>query len=581
MAYNYNNFLRPISPTDRNIQVLDSNGTIRYTVNPFAILNTMVNNNVVKINLKNDKLIILDFYTPDQAKGAIDQLQKQIDALIQNVPNVIDKEIENFVEKYVNDVNFIDPIGGSLRINGNILPRINNTYNLGSSQSQWHSLYVGPQSLFVGGVTISSHNGSILINSLNLGSTGSPARLSASSGTIYTQATFSSGDVVVKGVTISSHNGSILFNSLNLGSVASPMILNSVDGYMTTTATMSMGGAIVSGVTISGYNNSILIDSLNLGSTSSPVTLSSENGTIYTQATFSSRSIILDNDGDIIREGNSVLYRYSGTSSTPLQLPETGYVVNLQTQNRLGFEQGQSLIVYSVINNNYMIDDYADDDSSLFVGEVSGYNFSSGLLELVVTYSPNYGLTNSEGIVPTYSHWTIATSPTSNGASVTNPVNNAIVTSDGSTGLLAHNNLTFDDTTFYIQATTQFQQTIELVNPDATYLIAGSPSAIQYGFTSSGIWYHSNLNSDYTASFLGVPTYSNRVITATIVIAQGATAYLPTSLTINEDIYSIKWSNATLPSGTPNKTDIVGFSFINIGGTFSEVLGNISTFGLP
>ena len=262
MAYNYNNFLRPISPTDRNIQVLDSNGTIRYTVNPFAILNTMVNNNVVKINLKNDKLIILDFYTPDQAKGAIDQLQKQIDALIQNVPNVIDKEIENFVEKYVKDVNFIDPIGGSLRINGNILPQINNTYNLGSSQSQWHSLYVGPQSLFVGGVTISSHNGSILINSLNLGSTGSPARLSASSGTIYTQATFSSGDVVVKGVTISSHNGSILFNSLNLGSVASPMILNSVDGYMTTTATMSMGGAIVSGVTISGYNNSILIDSL-------------------------------------------------------------------------------------------------------------------------------------------------------------------------------------------------------------------------------------------------------------------------------------------------------------------------------
>ena len=310
MAYNYNNFLRPISPTDRNIQVLDSNGTIRYTVNPFAILNTMVNNNVVKINLKNDKLIILDFYTPDQAKSAIDQLQKQIDALIQNVPNVIDKEIENFVEKYVKDVNFIDPIGGSLRINGNILPQINNTYNLGSSQSQWHSLYVGPQSLFVGGVTISSHNGSILINSLNLGSTGSPARLSASSGTIYTQATFSSGDVVVKGVTISSHNGSILINSLNLGStgsparlsassgtiytqatfssgdvvvkgvtisshngsilinslnlgsVASPMILNSVDGYMTTTATMSMGGAIVSGVTISGYNNSILIDSL-------------------------------------------------------------------------------------------------------------------------------------------------------------------------------------------------------------------------------------------------------------------------------------------------------------------------------
>jgi phage shock protein A len=42
---------------------------------------------------------------------------------------------------------------------------------------------------------------------------------------------------------------------------------------------------------------------------------------------------------------------------------------------------------------------------------------------------------------------------------------------------------------------------------------------------------------------------------------------------------TIKWSNATPPTGTPNQTDIIGLSFINIGGTFVEILGNISTFG--
>ena len=98
MSYNYNNFLRQISPGDRNIQVLDSTGIVKYTINPFSIINVMVSNNLIKINLKNDKTIILDFYSAIQAKSAIVQLQGHIDTLSQNVPFLIDKNIENYIQ---------------------------------------------------------------------------------------------------------------------------------------------------------------------------------------------------------------------------------------------------------------------------------------------------------------------------------------------------------------------------------------------------------------------------------------------------------------------------------------------------
>ena len=75
-------------------------------------------------------------------------------------------------------------------------------------------------------------------------------------------------------------------------------------------------------------------------------------------------SIVLDNNGDLFRDGNSILYRYSGTSSTELQIPQEGFVTNIYTQDRLGFKQGQSLLVYNTIENLYAADDYVDDSGA-------------------------------------------------------------------------------------------------------------------------------------------------------------------------------------------------------------------------
>ena len=60
-----------------------------------------------------------------------------------------------------------------------IIPAADSVYSLGTSASQWESLHVSGGTIYVGGVPISTHDGSLVINSINLGTTASPLILSA------------------------------------------------------------------------------------------------------------------------------------------------------------------------------------------------------------------------------------------------------------------------------------------------------------------------------------------------------------------------------------------------------------------
>jgi hypothetical protein len=100
--------------------------------------------------------------------------------------------------------------------------------------------------------------------------------------------------------------------------------------------------------------------------------------------------------------------RYSATSSTPLQIPEAGYVANLVTQTSLAYTPGQSVLVYNTLAENYMDDEYVEEDSSiLFIGQIDNYIPSTGDLQLVVSSSVGYGLTDSNNETATYSFWYI------------------------------------------------------------------------------------------------------------------------------------------------------------------------------
>jgi len=49
-------------------------------------------------------------------------------------------------------------------ISGNLLPTTTNTYYLGSDSNRWHSLYVGPGSIDLGGLVLSNQNGTLAVS---------------------------------------------------------------------------------------------------------------------------------------------------------------------------------------------------------------------------------------------------------------------------------------------------------------------------------------------------------------------------------------------------------------------------------
>ena len=103
-------------------------------------------------------------------------------------------------------------------------------------------------------------------------------------------------------------------------------------------------------------------------------------------------------------------------------------------------------------------------------------------------------------------------------------------------------------------------------------------SIVTYDFSGGDIWYHGTASQDFTANFINIPTTNFRTITTTVVIAQGGTAYIPTTVKINGTSSTVKWSGGTA-SGSSNKVDIIGFSFIYTNsGIPTQVLGQINSF---
>ena len=61
-----------------------------------------------------------------------------------------------------------------------IIPAVDSLYSLGSSASQWKSLHVSGHTIYIGGIPLSTEGDSLVVNSINLGTTASPFILSSS-----------------------------------------------------------------------------------------------------------------------------------------------------------------------------------------------------------------------------------------------------------------------------------------------------------------------------------------------------------------------------------------------------------------
>lgn len=100
-----------------------------------------------------------------------------------------------------------------LNVQSNILPDLDNTRNLGSPTKQWHSLYVGPGSVYIGGIQLTNSSGNLTINNANGLTLPQNITYVNGSGTVVPlatdPATYSTPGVVTIGSNINVSNGVI------------------------------------------------------------------------------------------------------------------------------------------------------------------------------------------------------------------------------------------------------------------------------------------------------------------------------------------------------------------------------------
>ena len=128
--------------------------------------------------------------------------------------------------------------------------------------------------------------------------------------------------------------------------------------------------------------------------------------------------------------------------------------------------------------------------------------------------------------------------------------------------------------TFSSTGLTELSEVIEVINSGPT---GATASTVTYDFSGGSIFYHGTASQNYTADFINMPTTNNRAITATIIIDQDSTPYIPTVVKIEGTTQPVKWAGGTY-SGTANGVDIIGFTFIRTSSTWTQVLGQINPF---
>lgn len=108
--------------------------------------------------------------------------------------------------------------------------------------------------------------------------------------------------------------------------------------------------------------------------------------------------------------------------------------------------------------------------------------------------------------------------------------------------------------------------------------IAGATGTVTNDFNNGDIFYYTSISSDFGVNFINTPLTDSRTVGFTLVLVQGATPRMVTSIQVNGVSQTINWLGGSSPTGTANKIDIIGISLIRLNPNW-VVLGQISTFG--
>ena len=99
-----------------------------------------------------------------------------------------------------------------------------------------------------------------------------------------------------------------------------------------------------------------------------------------------------------------------------------------------------------------------------------------------------------------------------------------------------------------------------------------------FNYESGSIFYITGLTSNGQFNVYNIPETNDKAVTLTFVIEQGSTPYSGSLYMINDSEVDVKWVDNIIPTGSANKTNIIGLTAFRINSTWN-VLGALSTFG--
>ncbi len=102
-----------------------------------------------------------------------------------------------------------------------------------------------------------------------------------------------------------------------------------------------------------------------------------------------------------------------------------------------------------------------------------------------------------------------------------------------------------------------------------------STNVLTLDWTSTNISYVSSPSANFTINVTNAPTTNDRALSVTVIVTQGATAYIPSALQVAGSAQTIKWSGGAAPAGTASKIDIFSFVLLRTGSAWT-VFGSSS-----
>lgn len=91
------------------------------------------------------------------------------------------------------------------------------------------------------------------------------------------------------------------------------------------------------------------------------------------------------------------------------------------------------------------------------------------------------------------------------------------------------------------------------------------------------VFYHTGIAANFTANFTNVPTTDSRARVVVLILSQGSTAYMPTSVQIDGTSQTIKWAGGIAAAGTASGVNTISFTLIRAAGTWT-VTAQTSSF---